>query len=932
MERNLDELFFISNSVFLEELLDQYLEDKNSVDASWQKFFQQFLDKEDSVKTTSRIILKNYVKENSLSVAFQKNSIESKSILDYKKDILGYFRNFSKEFSNINPLEEKKVNPSNLEILKLLNINPNMLEIRTDFLQQSVSFKDFIFKLKKIYFSEIVVEFSYISDIDQQKWLYENFENAVLNFSKTNLEKKEYLKKCLEVKNFEQYIHKKFPAAKRFSIEGGETAILAIDQIIKNLANKGSESFLIAMAHRGRLSTLAHILEKRKRDIFSEFVKGAEIIQDIDICGDVKYHIGFSNQKEINGKKIDLYLASNPSHLEAINPVVCGQIRALQDKLPIDEKYKISGILIHGDASFAGQGVIYEMIMSSKLKQYDVGGVIHIIINNQIGYTTTPNEILSGKYCSNVAKSNDIPVLHVNGESVESVVLAVEFACSYKSKFQSDIIIDIICYRTYGHNEGDDPSYTQYLMYQKIQNKLDVSLIYNQQLIKENVLNENYYGEASSEINKNLDIEFDNINHKQKLSEIFGKKISQDIANFDNYNRELNIISTGISFKQIKSLSEKISYIPADFNLHPKLKTLFAKKHELLGKNIFDWAIAEYFSLGSLLLEDSNIRMVGQDTERGTFAHRHAALSDCVTEKKFITLQNLDSKQGNFSIYNSNLSEYAALGFEFGYSLFNHQNLTIWEAQFGDFFNGAQIIFDQFISSSEQKWLNISGLVIYLPHGFEGQGPEHSSARIERFLTLAAQNNIQIIYPTITANFFHILRLQVKRVNKKPLILITPKSLLRNKVSFSSIDEISGNSKFLTIIEKRFAKNQSDINSLVFCSGKIYYDILKKIGKNSQNFAIIRIEQIYPLDEVAISKILISYSSNINLIWVQEEPKNMGCWTFIQTRFAFLLDKLKFKNRIKYIGRKESASPASGYFNIHNIEQEEILDQLFTNL
>ncbi len=935
MVQKLDELFYASNATFLEELFEKYLINNNSVDESWQKFFKKFSGIANNYpKTTSKIIqndpsLKEVQKKSSLQQHVYDQNI---SLTQLKWKILEYFRNVGGVFSNINPLSTNKKVFSIKNILDQLSIDAKLLRLEIDFFSQSISVEKLIHKLENVYCRKISTEFSHVEDYAERNWLFEEFEQYATIYNNLPEEKTRYLDKAINIKSFEQYINTKFPAAKRFSIEGGEAALISANRAIEIFATSGVKSCIMGMAHRGRLSLLTSIMGKKERHLFSEFLKEPDIIKDLGISSDVKYHLGFSSKQNVEGNEIELYLASNPSHLEAVNPVVYGNIRSLQDKLASDLKFQISGILIHGDASFVGQGVVYETIMSSKLPQYDVGGLIHIIINNQIGYTTNHYELISGKYCSNLSKANGIPVLHVNGEHMESVLLATEFACKYKLKFKKDIIIDLVCYRKYGHNEGDEPSYTQPLMYKIIQQKQDLSRIYNQELVQEKIIDEKYYDSKQSEIKQYLDNEFDNVGSDQVLSDIFGYRVEEDLVKFDNYNRKLNIISTSVSDEQFSLLSSKIAQIPVGFHMHPKLQILFRKKHELLSQGKLDWSIAEYMAFGSLLLEKINIRMIGQDTERGTFAHRHAVLHDCTNGTKFTNLENLDSKQGFFNIYNSNLSEYAALGFEFGYSLFNHQDLVIWEAQYGDFFNGAQIIFDQFISSSEQKWLNMSGLVVLLPHGFEGQGPEHSSARIERFLTLAAEDNIQIIYPTTPANLFHILRLQVKRVNKKPLVMLAPKSLLRNKISFSSKEEILGNNRFKTIIETKFVKT-SQIKHILFCSGKIYYEILKQIKDRSFNdVSIVRLEQIYPLDQVALQNILKLYPNSVSLTWIQEEPKNMGCWIFMQNKLNEIFQNLNFKNKLKYIGRKESASPATGYLNVHNIEQQAILNQMLSIL
>jgi 2-oxoglutarate dehydrogenase E1 component len=950
---------FGANVIFINEIYQKFLQNPNEVDQSWVEFFNQ---NNDEIKD----ILVDYngpswCKRDLRVIGSQDFDISSNSPKEIKKDSKNISSNIGKniEEKNLNKNSSKDLAKdlakdlevrlarlvegykryghlaSNLDplgltpIAKISQIDPQTYDLNSQDLESEVNYQNNKVKLSQaisnlnhIYCNKIGCEFDYIFDQEEKNWLSNQLENSAFS-PIANSEKKKILSEIIRSERFEQFLHKRFPGAKRFSIEGGESSICAIEKIIDNSAKKSVKKIIIGMAHRGRLNVLTGVMNKPYHRIISEFQGNAGIPESATKSGDVKYHMGFSTSRKIDGNEIALSLAFNPSHLEAVNTVVAGRVRATQDLLKDESRQQALALLIHGDAAFAGQGSVAESLVMNGTLGYNTGGVIHIIINNQIGFTANPTDSRSTLYASDLAKSINAPIFHVNGDSVEDVVKISELISNYRQTFKKDVVLDIICYRKYGHNEGDEPLYTQPLMYNKIKDHQSLEKIYSQQLISSNVISESQYQEMVKDFEDKLNKEFNLANDFKVLEADWLKGDWKNIKNGDQ-----NISQTSISKKILQDLIEKITAIPNNFNANPKIvKQLEARKHVILdGKNI-DWGTAEALAFATLINEGHNVRLSGQDAGRGTFSHRHSILHDAQNGNRHNIFSNI-SKNAKYEVFDSVLSEYGVLGFEYGYSLTDPNTLTIWEAQFGDFANGAQIIFDQFITSSEVKWLRKSGLVTLLPHGFEGQGPEHSSARLERYLQSCANDNLRVANITNPANFFHILRNQILGKDRKPLIIMSPKSLLRHKLAVSSLDEFSEINFRPIILETQKLIEDSKISRVVFCSGKVYYDLFEaRQAKNINDITIIRLEQIYPFPTEELAKELKKYK-NAEIIWCQEEPKNMGAWHFVDDYFEEVLIQVKHKiSRAKYVGRIDCASPATGYGSYHAKEQKQLIDE-----
>ena len=718
---------------------------------------------------------------------------------------------------------------------------------------------------------------------------------------------------------FEKFIHKKFPGQKRFSLEGAEATIPALDAIIEKGALLGTKEFIIGMPHRGRLNVLANILKKPFQNIFSEF-EGKEY-DDEGLMGDVKYHLGLSRRRlTTTGQNIKLTLAPNPSHLEAVDPVVEGIARAKIDSEYNGDFTKVCPILMHGDASIAGQGVVYEVIQMSGLKGYKTGGTVHLVVNNQVGFTTNYLDARTSTYCTDVAKTILAPVFHVNGDDVEALIYTIQLAMEYREKFHNDVFIDLLCYRKYGHNEGDEPRFTQPILYKIIEKHPDPMQIYKEKLINLGLITGKEASDIENHINEVFEINLAEAKQTEKVNITFLQEGWNDIrkakpGDFDDSPE------TGVSKKMIQSVGNKLTEVPKNINLFKKIVKLQESRQEMLSKTgILDWAMAELLAYGTLFEEGFPVRLSGQDSERGTFSHRHAVLKVEDSEEEYVPLNNLSKTQARFEVYNSHLSEYGVLGFEYGYTSASPNNLVIWEAQFGDFANVAQVIFDQFISSAEDKWNVMNHLTVFLPHGYEGQGPEHSSARIERFLTLSAEMNMQVVNCTTPANFFHVLRRQMHRPFRKPLIIFTPKSLLRHPRCVSPVDELT-TGKFREVIDDASAKPDK-IKKVVFCTGKIYYELLEEKEKiKNETIAVVRIEQIAPLPRKQLKEIIEKYKNATTWLWVQEEPYNMGAWPFIHLEFNEV--------PLKLIARPASGSTATGSSKFHFVRQRKIIEKTF---
>ena len=797
--------------------------------------------------------------------------------------------------------------------------------------------KEILSFLKKTYCGSIGYEYMHISNPSERKWIrdrVEKDENA-LQFTKNG--KNAILNKLIQAEGFEKFLNTKFVGTKRFGLDGAESLIPALEQIIKIGGQFKIKEVKIGMSHRGRLNVLANVLQKSYKRIFNEFA--GEMNDDgEDTAGDVKYHLGASSDREFDGNSVHVSLTDNPSHLEAVNPVVLGQARAKQFFHKDKERNKVIPILIHGDAAFAGQGIVAECFAMSGLPGHNTGGTIHIIINNQIGFTTSPRFARSSPHPSDVAKMVDAPIIHANGDDPEAVVYATRIATEFRLKFNRDVVIDLVCYRRYGHNEGDEPSFTQPLMYKKIRSHPSTTNIYGKKLINENIIIEE---DLNLKIKKFKDL----LDQQFKTAKDYKPKIEWFEGTWSRYKPEKGKDkrgATGVDSNILLNISNKINEVPSDSNIHKTIKKILETRKKNIEQGFgIDWATAEALAFGSLLEEGYPVRLVGQDSGRGTFSQRHSVLRNQIDNSRYIPLNNISKSQKNFEIVDSFLSELAVLGFEYGYSLVAPNTLTLWEAQFGDFANGAQVIIDQFIASGERKWKRASGLVMLLPHGYEGQGPEHSSARLERFLQLCANDNLQIMNCTSPANYFHALRRQVLRDFRKPLIMMTPKSLLRNKYCVSELKDFSKENSFHRVMwdhsmdpkSKGFIKlkNNSDIKKVILCSGKIYFDLLAAREKIKKNDVIIfRIEQLYPFPAKSLVKELKPFAKNANFYWCQEEPKNMGAWLLVRDYIRWTLDTIKAKNNeISYIGRIPDASPATGYAKRHLSEQQEIINKVF---
>ncbi|HEY1338775.1 MAG TPA: multifunctional oxoglutarate decarboxylase/oxoglutarate dehydrogenase thiamine pyrophosphate-binding subunit/dihydrolipoyllysine-residue succinyltransferase subunit [Bryobacteraceae bacterium] len=781
--------------------------------------------------------------------------------------------------------------------------------------------------LRQTYCGKIGTEYMNIQVPEQKRWLQQRMEPDANNWPLDRDTRLRILKNIINAEEFEHFLHSRFVGQKRFALEGGETALAIMEDVLERAASGNVHEVVIGMAHRGRLNILANVVGKDVKQIFSEF-EGEIDPSSTQGSGDVKYHLGAQSVRKCEaGREIVVSVSPNPSHLEAVDPVVEGIVRPKQDRLGDNERARVIPVLVHGDAAFAGQGVVAETLNLSQLDGYSTGGTIHLIINNQIGFTTLPDESRSTPYSTDVARGVQAPIFHVNGDDPEAAIRVVEIAFDYRQKFKKDVVIDMICYRRHGHNEGDDPSYTQPILYRKIKEHPSVGTIYGERLVREGVLTAGEVQEMRKAVARRLDEAYDAVQKHaeryelQELSAVPG----EEIGNF--------CPRTSVNHAVLERVVRGMTQFPENFHLHPKLRNFIEKRRETLDKNgKIDWAFGEAIAFGTLALEGTAVRLSGQDSSRGTFSQRHLAFHDSETGRRYIPLQHISPDQARFDVYDSSLSEYAVLGFEFGYSVADPLTLVIWEAQFGDFANGAQILIDQFISSAESKWGQPSGLVMLLPHGYEGQGPEHSSARIERFLTLCAENNLLVCNVTTPAQYFHLLRRQMygghdRRGTRKPLVIFTPKSLLRHPRAVSEADEFTSGG-FTEIIGDA-AADPGKVSRVVFCSGKLYYDLLAaREQRNADHVALARVEQYYPFAAQQAADILARYPATAEVVWAQEEPRNMGAWRFMREAFESLL--APSGREVRYVGRPESASPASGSGKRHQQEQTEIANDALT--
>jgi len=905
---------FNAHPSFIESLYTKYSEDPTSVEDGWRTFFQGFE------------FASNKNGHSNGAAAIEAGQLQKEFAV---QSLIHGYRDRGHLLSDTNPIRQRR---DRKPFLALDDYGLSDTDNKTSFAAGAelglpgATLEQIHQKLKDIYIMSIGFEYAHIDNREKKMWLREKIENRPLDGSHgLSIDKK---KRILEKLNgavmFEKFLHTKYVGQKRFSLEGGESIIAGLDSIINTGADDVVEEVVIGMAHRGRLNVLANVMGKTYEHIFNEFEGTA--LPDLSFGdGDVKYHMGYSSiVTAINGKEINLKLAPNPSHLESVNPVVEGFSRAKADILYGSNYDKILPILIHGDAAIAGQGVVYEGVQMSQLPGYYTGGTIHLVINNQIGFTTNFDDARSSTYCTGVASLIQAPVFHVNGDDPEAVVYAVQLATEYRQLFNNDVFIDMVCYRKHGHNEGDDPKFTQPEMYDIINKHKDPRELYVETLLKrgdvEKDLASNQETLFWTDLQQRLDlVKQRSLPYTYQEPELAWKELrkTKDPADFQTSP------STGLDQKVIDKLLHHLMNPSESFTALSKIKRLQKGKKKLIDANTIDWALAELLAYGSVLLEGKNVRMSGQDVKRGTFSHRHAVYYDAKTFQEYNRLSDIDENQGRFMIFNSLLSEFAVLGFEYGYSLASPNSLVIWEAQFGDFYNGAQTIVDQYISAAESKWQRMSGLVMLLPHGYAGQGPEHSSARLERFLQQCAEFNMTVANITTPANFFHVMRRQLERPFRKPLIIMSPKSLLRHPSCISNIEDITTGQGFKEILDDTNFKNNKGVNKLILCSGKIYFDLVteRKERKLESSVSIVRLEQLYPFPKDQMDAILEKYSG-ATLLWVQEEPGNMGAWQYI----------LSFMRRteIEVVSRKTSASPATGFKKQHDKEQQAVLDKAFS--
>ncbi|MFN3855228.1 MAG: 2-oxoglutarate dehydrogenase E1 component [Phreatobacter sp.] len=796
--------------------------------------------------------------------------------------------------------------------------------------------------LERTYCQTLGVEFMHISDPAQKSWIQERIEGPDKEITFTKEGKRAILQKLVEAEGFEKFLDLRYTGTKRFGLDGGESMIPALEQIIKRGGQLGVKEIVMGMAHRGRLNTLTQVMGKPHRALFHEFKGGSFAPDEVEGSGDVKYHLGASSDREFDGNKVHLSLTPNPSHLEIVNPVVLGKVRAKQDQhgCPPEDRTAVLPLLIHGDAAFAGQGVVAECFGLSGLKGHRTGGSIHFIINNQIGFTTYPRYSRSSPYPSDVAKMVEAPIFHVNGDDPEAVVFAAKVATEFRQKFQKPVVIDMWCYRRFGHNEGDEPAFTQPLMYKKIRSLPTTLDTYSKKLVAEGVVTEGEIEKMKADWRQRLDAEYEaGQSYKPNKADWLDGKwagLTAGLSSDDDPRRG----ASGVDREVLKRIGRAITKVPEGFTVHRTIQRFMDNRLKTIetGEGI-DWATAEALAFGSLVDEGLRVRLSGQDCERGTFSQRHSVLIDQETEARYTPLNNIREGQGKYEVINSMLSEEAVLGYEYGYSLAEPNALVMWEGQFGDFANGAQVVFDQFISSAERKWLRLSGLVCLLPHGYEGQGPEHSSARLERFLQMCAEDNMQVANCSTPANYFHILRRQLKREIRKPLILMTPKSLLRHKRCVSRLDEMETGTSFHRVLwdDAQILPNpeiklvdDKKIRRVLLCSGKVYYDLYEdRIRRGIDDIYLMRVEQLYPFPLKALAQEL-SRFKGADIVWCQEEPKNMGAWTFVEPYLEWVLGTAGVKvKRPRYVGRPASAATATGLMSKHNAQLQAFLDEAF---
>ncbi|MCL6282883.1 2-oxoglutarate dehydrogenase E1 component [Ruegeria sp. 2012CJ41-6] len=959
------------NAAYLEQLYAQYANDPNAVDAAWAEFFRQMGDAELDVKADAAgpswarndwppvpadeitgaltgewpvaetKAAGKKIKDKAASAGVEVSDDQIKrAVLDSIRALMliRAYRIRGHLVADLDPLGMRSGTPHPELDPKTYGFTDGDMD-RPIFIDnvlglQVASMRQIVEIVKRTYCGTFALQYMHISNPDEAAWLKERIEGFGKEVRFTREGRKAILNKMVQAEGFEKFLHVKYMGTKRFGLDGGESLIPAMEQIIKRGGALGLRDIVIGMPHRGRLNILANVMAKPYKAIFNEFQGGSFKPEDVDGSGDVKYHLGASSDREFDGNTVHLSLTANPSHLEAVNPVVLGKVRAKQDQLNDTERTKVMGILLHGDAAFAGQGVVAEGFGLSGLKGHKTGGTMHIVVNNQIGFTTAPHFSRSSPYPTDIALMVEAPIFHVNGDDPEAVVHAAKVATEFRQKFHKDVVIDIFCYRRFGHNEGDEPMFTNPIMYKKIKTHKTTLSLYTARLVKDGLLPEGEIEDMKAAFQAYLNEEFEaGKNYKPNKADWLDGRWSHMDKSKDEYVRG----DTAIKPETFAEIGAALSRVPEGFPMHKTVGRLMdAKKKMFETGEGFDWATGEALAFGSLLTEGYPVRLSGQDATRGTFSQRHSGFVNQDTEDRYYPLNNIRAGQSHYDVIDSMLSEYAVLGFEYGYSLAEPNALVLWEAQFGDFANGAQIMFDQFISSGESKWLRMSGLVTLLPHGFEGQGPEHSSARLERFLQMCGQDNWIVANCTTPANYFHILRRQLHRTFRKPLILVTPKSLLRHKLAVSKTEEFTTGSSFHRVLWDDAQHGNSDtklkpdnkIKRVVLCSGKVYFDLLEeRDARGIDDVYLMRIEQYYPFPAHSLINELERFKG-AEIVWCQEEPKNQGAWSFIEPNIEWVLTRIKAKHsRPRYVGRATSASPATGLASQHKFQQEALVNE-----
>ena len=964
------------NAAYLEQMYARYANDPAAVDESWQTFFKAMGDDEVSVKREAagpswartdwppvpgddltQALTGEWAAPAEVKAAGDKISAKAqekgvkvsdeqikRAVLDSIRAlmIIRAYRIRGHLVADLDPLGMRETTPHPELDPKSYGFTEADMD-RPIFIDKVLgldvaTMREILDIVKRTYCGTFALQYMHISDPEQAGWLKERIEGLGKEVQFTREGRRAILNKMVEAEGFEKFLHVKYMGTKRFGLDGGESLIPAMEQIIKRGGALGVRDIVIGMPHRGRLSVLANVMQKPYRAIFNEFQGGSFKPEDVDGSGDVKYHLGASSDREFDDNSVHLSLTANPSHLEAVNPVVLGKVRAKQDQHNDKERTSVMPILLHGDAAFAGQGVVAECFALSGLRGHKAGGTMHIVVNNQIGFTTAPHFSRSSPYPTDNALVVEAPIFHVNGDDPEAVVHAAKVATEYRQKFHKDVVIDIFCYRRFGHNEGDEPMFTNPVMYKKIKKQKTTLTLYTERLVKDGLIPEGEIEDMKAAFQAHLNEEFEagKEYRPNKADWLDGKWSHLDRMKDKKYERG----KTSIKPETLQEVGRAISSVPEGFPVHRTVERLMEAKKQMLDTGTgFDWATAEALAFGSLLAEGYPVRLSGQDSTRGTFSQRHSGLVNQETEERFYPLNNVRAGQAQYEVIDSMLSEYAVLGFEYGYSLAEPNALVMWEAQFGDFANGAQIMFDQFVSSGESKWLRMSGLVCLLPHGFEGQGPEHSSARLERFLQMCGQDNWIVANCTTPANYFHILRRQIHRDFRKPLILMTPKSLLRHKLAVSKAEEFTAGSSFHRVLWDDAQMGNSStklvaddkIKRVVMCSGKVYYDLLEeRDARGIDDVYLLRFEQFYPFPAQSAVKELERFQ-NAEMVWCQEEPKNQGAWTFIEPNIEWVLGRIKAKHpRPQYVGRATSASPATGLASQHKAQQAALVDEALT--